>query len=425
MAQANANIEELHLHIKRPATSTNPKPTARCRVCKRQGLTKISYWICSQCPERPGLCSKRCFQDYHVGYEILLAARPLRTDTAPNDPQADQRVVQEHPGSSHSGDQLGEDGCGGDPEKLSADEWRKIQEREHVLMDKPPTKRKEKPRLACVECKYNNRRRNDVRTICSVCEPQRGLCSEKCLKENHYRTRVFQLPQPETSSVERRSLDQDELHNIDQPIRSSTPIQPPQPATSSDERRSPDQDQPHNIDQPVRSSTLVQNETHEFNVAPWWRIEVESSPERVCGPKTPPDEGPHEQPHPRYVPDPRKTPDLQYPSMNLWGKIISPNPPCQPSQEEIEIIRRVAWRMGEVRSPIKKDPAGGSKKRHREPEDPTSEPEDPTSDPSTSQAGTSGIMTRSRREKAKKKEDGQYAALDYPCSPLASSEEDK
>ena len=385
MAQANANIEELHLHIKRPATSTNPKPTARCRVCKRQGLTKISYWICSQCPERPGLCSKRCFQDYHVGYEILLAARPLRTDTAPNDPQADQRVVQEHPGSSHSGDQLGEDGCGGDPEKLSADEWRKIQEREHVLMDKPPTKRKEKPRLACVECKYNNRRRNDVRTICSVCEPQRGLCSEKCLKENHYRTRVFQLPQPETSSDERRSLDQD---------------------------------QPHNIDQPVRSSTPVQDETHEFNQTPMWPSEVESSPERVCGPKTPPGEGPHEQPHPRYVPDPRKTPDLQYPSINLWGKIISPNPPCQPSQEEIEIIRRVAWRMGEVRSPIKKDPAGGSKKRHRE-------PEDPTSDPSTSQEGTSKIMTRSRREKAKKKEDGQYAALDDSCSPLASSEEDK
>ena len=385
MAQANANIEELHLHIKRPATSTNPNPTARCRICRRKGLTKSSYWICSQCPERPGLCSKRCFQDYHVGYEILLAARPLRTDTAPNDPQADQRVVQEHPGSSHSGDQLGEDGCGGDPEKLSADEWRKIQEREHVLMDKPPTKRKEKPRLACVECKYNNRRRNDVRTICSVCEPQRGLCSEKCLKENHYRTRVFQPPQPETSSDERRSLDQD---------------------------------QPHNIDQPVRSSTPVQDETHEFNQTPMWPSEVESSPERVCGPKTPPDEGPHEQPHPRYVPDPRKTPDLQYPSMNLWGKIISPNPPCQPSQEEIEIIRRVAWRMGEVRSPIKKDPAGGSKKRHRE-------PEDPTSDPSTSQAGTSGIMTRSRREKAKKKEDGQYAALDDPCSPLASSEEDK
>ena len=394
MAQANANIEELHLPIKRPATSTNPKPTARCRVCKRQGLTKISYWICSQCPERPGLCSKRCFQDYHVGYEILLAARPLRTDTAPNDPEADQRVVQEHPGSSHSGDQLGEEGCDGDPEKLSADEWRKIQEREHVLMDKPPTKRKEKPRLACVECKYNNRRRNDVRTICSVCEPQRGLCSEKCLKENHYRTRVFQPPQPETSSDERRSLD-------------------------------PDQDQPHNIDQPVRSSTPVQDETHEFNQTPIWQSEVESSPDRVCGPRTPPGEGPHEQPHPRYVPDPRKTPDLQYPSINLWGKIISPNPPCQPSQEEIEIIRRVAWRMGEVRSPIKKDPAGGSKKRHREPEDPTSEPEDPTSDPSTSQAGTSGIMTRSRREKAKKKEDGQYAALDYPCSPLASSEEDK
>merc|ERR1712240_573805 len=139
-----------------------------------------------------------------------------------------------------------------------------------------------------------------------------------------------------------------------------------------------------------------------------------------CGPRTPPGDGPHEEPHPRYVPDPCKTPDLQYPSINLWGKIISPkpqasqietpedglpssarepeneDPPCQPSQEEIEIIRRVAWRMGEVRSPIKKDPAGGSKKRPREPEDPTSdpstsqegtsrEPEDPTSDPSTSQ----------------------------------------
>ena len=410
MAQATANIEELHLHIKRPATSTNPKPTARCRVCKRQGLTKISYWICSQCPERPGLCSKRCFQDYHVGYEILLAARPLRTDTAPNDPQADQGVVQEHPGSSHSGDQLGEEGCDGDPEKLSADEWRKIQEREHVLMDKPPTKRKEKPRLACVECKYNNRKRNDVRTICSVCEPQRGLCSEKCLKENHIRTRVFQPPQPGTSSdpgMGQASTSTDGVVHVD-------------------ERRSlfPDQDQPHNIDQPVGSSTPVQEETHEFNLTPIWQSEVESSPDRGCGPRTPPGEGPHEELHPRYVPYPCKTPDLPYPSINLWGKIISPkpqasqietpedglpssarepeneDPPCQPSQEETKIIRRVAK---ELRSPVKKgnrsapsiyNPAGRSKKRPRE-------PEDPTSNPSTCQEGTSKIMTRSRTCKNK------------------------
>ena len=214
---------------------------------------------------------------------------------------------------------------------------------------------------------------------------------------------------------------------------------------------------------------------------------MESSPDRGRGPRTPPGEGPHEELYPRFVPYPYKTPDLPYPSIFLGGKVIYPksqasqvetpedglpssarepeneDPPCQPSQEETKIIRRVAK---ELRSPVKKgnrsapsiyNPAGISKKRPREPEDPTSNPstsqegtsrpstsqegtEDPTSNPCTSQEGTSKIMTRSRtgknkdkkkgithnrREKAKKTEDGQYAALDDSCSPLASSEEDK
>ena len=51
MAEENANIEQLNLHIKRPATSTDPIPTARCRICTRKGLKKSSYWICSQCPQ--------------------------------------------------------------------------------------------------------------------------------------------------------------------------------------------------------------------------------------------------------------------------------------------------------------------------------------------------------------------------------------
>ena len=41
MAEENENIEQLHLHIRKPATSTDPTPQALCRNCTQKGLKKI------------------------------------------------------------------------------------------------------------------------------------------------------------------------------------------------------------------------------------------------------------------------------------------------------------------------------------------------------------------------------------------------
>ena len=83
-----------------------------------------------------------------------------------------------------------------DEELLSADEWSKRQERLHRLISKPPTKKKQDPRLACVNCRFHGRKRKDSRTICKVCNPQRGFCTIECLQDHHHREGIFQAPVP-------------------------------------------------------------------------------------------------------------------------------------------------------------------------------------------------------------------------------------
>ena len=86
---------ELHLHIEKPPTDNDSTPKARCRMCTINGKKKVNTrWICSLCPQKPGLCSKECFQLWHPGYEILLAARPLNSTSAPDRPQQNQEPAQ-------------------------------------------------------------------------------------------------------------------------------------------------------------------------------------------------------------------------------------------------------------------------------------------------------------------------------------------
>ena len=117
MSEEIANVEQLHLHIKKKTgTLTDPSPQARCRNCTRNGIKRLSTWICSQCSQRPGLCSKKCFEEWHgIGFEILLAAKPLRTDAAPDEP-TQEAVVHEIPEVIQETD----------TDSLSAAEWQRI-----------------------------------------------------------------------------------------------------------------------------------------------------------------------------------------------------------------------------------------------------------------------------------------------------------
>ena len=90
--------EELHLHIKKPATATDRTPQARCRNCTDHGKPGVdTRWICGQCTNRPGLCSRQCFEEWHIemGFEILSAARRVRTESAPAEPLAEPQEARE------------------------------------------------------------------------------------------------------------------------------------------------------------------------------------------------------------------------------------------------------------------------------------------------------------------------------------------
>ena len=102
-------------------------------MCTINGKKKVnSRWVCSGCPQQPGLCSKECFKLYHPGYEILIAARPLNTTSAPDQPQQNQEPAQ---GPSQQPDEEA-------PVLYSAADWTLRVERLHILIIKPPTLKK-------------------------------------------------------------------------------------------------------------------------------------------------------------------------------------------------------------------------------------------------------------------------------------------
>ena len=90
---ASANIQdhddELHVLIKKPETLKDKYPYARCRNCSFNGRPGVdTRWICQQCPEHPGICSKTCFEQYHAqrGYHVFIAAKQVIHDSPPTHP---------------------------------------------------------------------------------------------------------------------------------------------------------------------------------------------------------------------------------------------------------------------------------------------------------------------------------------------------
>ena len=137
----NTGHQGLHLHIEKPPTANDQHPKARCRMCTMNGKKVTSRWVCSGCPQQPGLCSQACFKAWHPGHEILLAARPLSAPSAPDRPEENQEPGE---GTSQQPDEQA-------PELLSAADWSLRAQRQHILIIKPPTAKKRDPKLKCVE----------------------------------------------------------------------------------------------------------------------------------------------------------------------------------------------------------------------------------------------------------------------------------
>ena len=209
----NTVQQGLHLHIEKPATATDDHPKARCRVCTMNGKKKVSRWVCSACPDMPGLCCQACFKAFHPSFEILLAARPITARSAPELPETNEEPV-EGP-SEHQDGQAA-------PELLSADDWNRRVQSQHVLIIKPPTKKKQDPKLKCTECIFQGRGRKDRRTICQVC--RKGFCCRECLVSHHTREKIFQAPAPPTRTDSPESQDDSQDDSQD---ASTSPNQPP------------------------------------------------------------------------------------------------------------------------------------------------------------------------------------------------------
>ena len=102
MASASINVqpEELHLHVKKPATAMDSGPQARCRMCTANGKPRVdTRWICEQCPKSPGLCSRECFDTWHTnhGFEVLSASRRVTIQSGSAKPvHAGQQVARIH-----------------------------------------------------------------------------------------------------------------------------------------------------------------------------------------------------------------------------------------------------------------------------------------------------------------------------------------
>ena len=182
MASANTTVlrEEIHLLIKKPesnsSTSSTSKryPTARCRPCTSKGKQGVNTrWICDTCGI--GLCSRSCFESFHSdqGFEILSAARKVNIQGAPDQPQ--EPLVHQSPVLHEVSTR----------EQPGFAAWRLRAEGIHTLCIKPPTEKKPAPTLACSECRYQDDKRVERRTICKQC--RKGFCSINCLRKNHFR----------------------------------------------------------------------------------------------------------------------------------------------------------------------------------------------------------------------------------------------
>ena len=68
--------------IRKPPTAKKQKPQAKCRQCYfRDKKRKDTVYICGECPDRPGLCSHNCFNEYHTRLDINVVVTPVARRT--------------------------------------------------------------------------------------------------------------------------------------------------------------------------------------------------------------------------------------------------------------------------------------------------------------------------------------------------------
>ena len=431
MASASINIqpEDLHLHVKKPATATDSGPQARCRMCTANGNPRVdTRWICEQCPKKPGLCSRVCFDIWHTnhGFEVLSAARRVIIESAPAEPVHagpqvagvhQPTVIQEH-----------------DRELLSAADWAQKQEQMHTLCIKPPTKKRRDPYLACIECKPN---RVERRTICTACKPQRGFCSIECLRKHHFREGIFtsssQVDHQESiqdASSQATQSDQNVAGPSSEPQLATLPqiyqaSALPEEITPASASESPLHD--YNSFVPLPSPQSFAFSSTPMNLSNNW-IDQTTSDDRT----TPTQVGPH-------------TPEGPYPYQN--SAAVSPvtavqestTPPASPPNIQRRTSRKLRTPTKAQTSTSTKPPASPTNIQRRISRKLRTPTKVKTSTSTSTKPSTSTSRSRkrprqhspedtvkrvTRSETARKTKDGYYVALDEECSSFHSSEEE-
>ena len=443
MASASINVqsEELHLHVKKPATAMDSGPQARCRMCTANGKSKKdTRWICDKCPKTTGLCSRQCFDSWHTnhGFEVLSAARRVTIESAPVEPvQGGPQVIQEH-----------------DRELLSAADWAQKQEQMHTLCIKPPTKKRKDPYLQCRECKP---KRVERRTICKACKPQMGFCSIECLRKHHFREGIFtsssQVDDQESiqdASSQATQSDQNVAGPSSEPQLATAPqidqesALPVQEITPPSATTSPLHD--YNAFVPPLPSPQGSGKSFAFSSTPMnlsnnWINEDTSDdrrPTTPVGPHTP--EGPYPAVSPISAVQESTTPPvsplniqrrtsrkLRTPTKAQTFTSTSTKPPASPPN-----IQRRTSKARPSTSTSTKPPASPPYIQRR-----TSKAQTSTSTSTKPSTSTSRSRKRPRQhspedtvkrvtrsETARKTKDGYYEALDEECSSFHSSEEE-
>ena len=210
--------------------------------------------ICSVC--NIGLCSKKCFEDYHLrhGFVLVPAAR-LPEVVFPEVPP--RRVVSRPENVAGPSSTVSLHRTSGDPDSESSSG----EGIRHKLETKPPTPRKKYPQLRCRQCTFERRvkrsdtkKRSDTRYLCKACD-NTGLCSKQCFDNFHSRMGIDVTSPPadgDTQSNSSRDISDtaselesglSEIHSPQDDQENTSAVQEPDThisdSTWADQERSP------------------------------------------------------------------------------------------------------------------------------------------------------------------------------------------
>ena len=342
------------------------------------------------------MCSRGCFESFHSdqGFEILSAARKVNIQGAPAEPQ--ETLV-------HTPPVLHEVSTIEDPAFAA---WRQRVESIHTLCNKPETEKKKRPTIECCECRYKDNKRLERRTICKACKT--GFCSYTCLQTNHQRLGIFMSSsQYDPSEI----IDQPTMDEIAGPssVPQFVPGRGRYPLTST----------------PVTPMNLTND----------WPNEGRT------GPHTPP----YPYPYGDTTPAPsvqeatdsdhniqRKTPrKLRSPKKLdcIQGSIGDRTDPSvqEPSSSDRNIQRNTAIQgsIGDRTDPSVQEPSSSDRNIQRRTARKSRSPKKVVRKRPRKQSPETRERRSTRiRTKARKDDDGSYAALNKSYSNLTSSEED-